>query len=211
MKTSSAESVACYCRVSTRQQKTDSQKAEIERWLKGHGLNPKSVQWFEDHESGKSINRPAFEQLQQAIFSGRIKTVVVWKLDRLSRRLKDGINVLADWCEQGVRIVSVTQQIDLTGPVGHMVASVMFGLAEIELEYRRERQAAGIRVAGIRVARTRGLYSGRKSGTTKAIPKRALELRNRGLKIPEIANALNVSERSVFRYLTGNIANGGKS
>ncbi len=42
-------------RVSTRQQKTDSQKAEIQRWLKGHGLNPKSVQWFEDHESGKSI------------------------------------------------------------------------------------------------------------------------------------------------------------
>ena len=53
------------------------------------------------------------------------------------------INVLADWCEQGVRIVSVTQQIDLTGHVGRMVASVMFGLAEIELEYRRERQAAG--------------------------------------------------------------------
>jgi DNA invertase Pin-like site-specific DNA recombinase len=196
MKTNPAESVACYCRVSTRQQKTDSQKAEIQRWLKGYGLSSKSVQWFEDHESGKTIQRPAFDALQQKIFSGQIKTVVVWKLDRLSRRLKDGINVLADWCEQGVRIVSVTQQIDLTGPVGRMVASVMFGLAEIELEYRRERQAAGIRVA-----RTRGIYQGRKSGTTKAIPKRALELRNRGLKIPEIANALNVSERSVFRYL----------
>jgi len=52
------------------------------------------------------------------MFSGRIKIVVVWKLDRVSRRLKDGINVLADWCEQGVRIVSVTEQIDLTGPVG---------------------------------------------------------------------------------------------
>ena len=196
MKTSSAESVACYCCVSTRQQKTDSQKAEIQRWLKGHGLNPKTVQWFEDHESGKTIQRSGFDSLQQKIFSGQIKTVVVRKLDRLSRRLKEGINVLADWCEQGVRIVSVTQQIDLTGPVGRMVASVMFGLAEIELEYRRERQAAGIRVA-----RNRGIYQGRKSGTTKALPKRAIELRDRGLKIPEIANALNVSERSVFRYL----------
>ena len=49
----------------------------------------------------------------------------------------------------------------------------MFGLAEVEMECRRERQAAGIRVA-----RTRGLYSGRKSGTTKAIPKRAVELRD---------------------------------
>jgi DNA invertase Pin-like site-specific DNA recombinase len=138
MKPCSAESVACYCRVSTRQQKTDSQKGDIQRWLKGHGLNPKFVQWFEDNESGKSSQRSAFEQLQQAIFSGQVRTVVIWKLDRLSRRLKDGINVLVDWCEQGVRTVSVTQQIDLTGPVGRMVASVMFGLAEIELEYRSE-------------------------------------------------------------------------
>jgi len=60
-----------------------------------------------------------------------------------------------------------------------------------------ERQAAGIRVA-----RSRGIYQGRKSATTKALPKRAIELRDRGVKIPEIANALNVSERSVFRYLS---------
>ncbi len=41
-----------------------------------------------------------------------------------------------------------------------------------------------------------------KSGTTKAIPKRALDLHNRGLKIPEIANALNISARNVSRYLS---------
>ena len=43
--------------------------------------------------------------------------------------------------------MAVTQQIDLSGAVGRMVASVLFGLAEIESEYRRERQAAGIAVA----------------------------------------------------------------
>ena len=42
--------------------------------------------------------------------------VVVWKLDRLSRRQRDGVNLLADWCERGVRVVAVTQQIDLSGP-----------------------------------------------------------------------------------------------
>ena len=76
-----------------------------------------------------------------------------------------------------------------------MVASVMFGLAEIELEYRRERQSAGIRVAT-----ARGVYTGRKKGTTKGKPNRAEQLRKRGLAIPEIANALSVSERTVFRY-----------
>jgi DNA invertase Pin-like site-specific DNA recombinase len=75
------------------------------------------------------------------VFDGLVRTVVVWKLDCLSRRQRQGINLLADWCDRGVRVVSVTQQVDLSGPVGQMVASLMFGLAEIELEYRRERQA----------------------------------------------------------------------
>jgi DNA invertase Pin-like site-specific DNA recombinase len=147
-------------------------------------------------ETGKSLERPAFDALQEAVFHGSIKTVVVWKLDRISRHQVDGIRVLADWCDQGVRVVSVTQLIDLRGAVGRMVASVLFGIAEIELEYRRERQAAGIRVA-----KKRGAYRGRKAGTTKATPARALELRERGLTAAEIANALNVSPRTVFRYL----------
>ena len=190
-------SIACYLRVSSRTQKTDSQKAEIEQWLIRHGHDPATVLWFEDKETGKTLKRPAFECLQTAIFDGNVKTVIVWKLDRISRRLKDGINTLASWCERGVRVVSVTQQIDLNGAIGSMLAGVMFGLAEIELEYRRERQAAGIKLA-----RQRGVYQGRQRGTTKAKPQRAKELRDRGLTVPEIAQALGTSERTVFRYLT---------
>jgi DNA invertase Pin-like site-specific DNA recombinase len=113
-----------------------------------------------------------------------------------SRRLRDGVMLLADWCERGVRVVVITQQLDLTGTVGRMVASVLFGLAEIEQEYRRERQAAGIAVA-----KRNGVYRGRRKGTTKAKPTRAQELRVRGLVVPEIATALEVSHRTVFRYL----------
>jgi DNA invertase Pin-like site-specific DNA recombinase len=138
------------------------------------------------------------EEQQAAIFAGDIGTVIVWKLDRLSRRQVDGITVLAEWCDQGVRVVSVTQLIDLRGAVGRMVASVLFGIAEIELEHRRERQAAGIRIA-----KERGIYAGRKKGTTKAVPARALALRKRGFAVAEIASALSVSHRTVFRYLKG--------
>ena len=112
------KTVACYCRVSSAGQKNDSQRAEIRRWLRGNGLKAASVEWFEDKETGKSLQRPAFERLQAAVFQGTIKTVVVWKLDRISRRQLDGISVLADWCERGVRVVSVTQLIDLRGAVG---------------------------------------------------------------------------------------------
>jgi DNA invertase Pin-like site-specific DNA recombinase len=188
--------IACYCRVSSARQKTDSQKPEIEHWLRGHEIDPTTVEWFEEKETGHTLKRPEFDQLRKAIFAGTVKTVVVWKLDRLSRCQRDGVNLLADWCERGVRVVAVTQQIDLSGVVGRMVASVLFGLAEIESEFRRERQAAGIAVA-----KERGIYRGRQCGTTKAPPHRAQELRGRGLTVQEIATALGVSRRTIMRYL----------
>jgi len=193
--------IACYCRVSSRDQKHDSQKAEITRWLRNHRISLRQVQWFIDKESGSTLKRPAFDQLQKAIFDGTVKTVVVWKLDRLSRRQHEGIGLLAEWCEKGVRVVSVTQQIDLNGAVGRMLASVMFGLAEIEQEYRRERQAAGIAAA-----KRKDVYRGRKKGTTKVQPSRVQQLRARGLTAPEIATALGIHPRTVFRYLAESTA-----
>lgn len=126
----------------------------------------------------------------------RVKTIVIWKLDRLSRRLRDGINTLADWCEKNIKIVVITQQIELSGAGGRMMAALLLGLAEIELEYRQERQAAGIEVA-----KAKGVYTGRRAGTTKAKPKRAKELREKGLTVEEIAQAICVSPRTVWRYL----------
>jgi len=188
--------VACYVRVSTRRQKDDSQRAEIQKWLDANGVNPDQVEWYADKETGKTLQRPEFQRLQGDIFHGKPKVVVLWKLDRLSRRLKDGVNILADWCERGLKVVVVTQQLEFNGPVGRTLAAVMLGLAEIELEYRRERQAAGIAVA-----KKKGIYTGRKPGTTKGQPDRATELMDKGLTVPEIAQALAVSERTVYRYL----------
>ena len=134
--------------------------------------------------------------MQQGIFMGTITTVVVWKLDRISRRQREGINLLAEWCERGVRVVVITQQLDLSGAVGRLVAGILFGLAEIEHEYRQERQAAGIAVA-----KRKGRYHGRAKGTTKAQPTRARLLYDRGFTVVEIMQALQVSRRTVYRYL----------
>ena len=188
--------IAAYCRVSTVRQKADSQINEIAKWLKANGYDEAKVEWYIDKETGKTLNRTEFNRLQRDIFSGRIKTVVVWKLDRISRRLKDGINLLSDWCSKDIRVISITQAIDLSGAVGRMIAAVMLGLAEIELEYRQQRQ-----MAGIEVAKKKGVYRGRKRGTTKAAPVRAQELRAKGLKIAEIATAMGTSKRTIQRYL----------
>lgn len=186
--------IAGYIRVSTLDQKTDAQKAEIAAWAKAHKLG--KVKWYEDRISGKDTKRPALDQLRKDVFAGKVKTVLVWKLDRLARSLRDGVNLLGDWCDKGVRIVSITQQIDLSGTLGQLMASTMFGIAEIELSNIRERQAAGIAVA-----KKKGVYSGRKKGTTKAKPERAKALHEQGLKPWEIANALGVSDRTVKNYL----------
>lgn len=188
--------VACYVRVSTVGQNQAGQKREIKRWLTGNGIT--DVVWFVDKASGDNLNRPGFEKLQQAIFNGEIDTVVVWKLDRLSRSLRDGINTLCDWCERGLRVVSVTQQIDFNGTVGRMLAAVLLGVAEMEQETRRERQQVGIEVA-----KEAGLYRGRKAGSTKAKPARARKLLEQGNNHSEIALAMGVSRRTVIRYLAG--------
>ncbi|MEO2035205.1 MAG: recombinase family protein [Planctomycetaceae bacterium] len=185
-----------YIRVSTFGQNTAGQKREIQIWLNGNGGSDVKVRWYIDKASGNDLNRPEFERLQKDIFDGKIDTVVVWKLDRLSRNLRDGINTLGDWCERGLRVVSVTQQIDFSGAVGRMLAAVLLGIAEMEQEVRKERQAAGIAAA-----KERGIYAGRRLGTTKAKPERAKALRAKGLKVREIASALNVGEATVFRYL----------
>jgi DNA invertase Pin-like site-specific DNA recombinase len=188
--------VACYVRVSSRRQKDDSQRAEIEKWLDANAIDPEQVEWYADKETGKTLKRPAFDRLQTDIFHGKVRTVVLWKLDRLSRRLRDGITTLADWAERNLRVVVVTQALDFNGAIGRTLAALLLGLAEIEWEYRKERQAAGIAVA-----KKRGVYKGRAKGTTKSKPERAQELKTKGLTPAEIGTALGVSQRTVFRYI----------
>lgn len=77
--------IAVYIRVSTTGQKEASQRREIQRWLDGHGLDAK---FFVDKKSGDNLKRPAFERLQKAVFAGEMDTIVVYKLDRISRSLR---------------------------------------------------------------------------------------------------------------------------
>ncbi len=189
--------IAAYVRVSTIGQNESGQKREIESWLLGNGIDPKSVSWFVDKRSDDNLDRSEFERLQKAIFDGSIKTVVVWRLDRLSRNLRDALNVLCDWCDKKLRVVSVTQQIDFNGTIGKMIAAVLLGVAEMEQETRRERQKAGIEAA-----KSRGVYQGRQPGSTKSKPARAIELKRQGLTANEISQSLGVSMRTTFRYLT---------
>lgn len=188
---------AVYVRISDASQNEASQKREIETWLNGHSIDRSKVRWYVDKSTGDNLNRPEFENLQRDIFAGLVHTVVCYKIDRLSRSLKDGINLVCSWCDQGIRLVSTSQMIDFSGAVGKIIAAVLLGFAELEQSTRRERQAAGIAAA-----KERNVYTGRKKGATKAgvDTDRARLLKSQGLEYSEIAQALGVSVSSVKRY-----------
>ena len=102
---------ALYVRVSTlgKQDKgLESQEKALVEYCQNHGIG--NYKFYKDKQTGGNLNRPALQKLQQDIFSGRISTVIVWKLDRISRSLKDGIGLLVDWLEDGLRIVAVSSR-----------------------------------------------------------------------------------------------------
>ena len=189
---------AVYVRISDASQNEASQKRELETWLNGHSVDRSKVKWYIDTACGDNLQRPEFEKMQRDIFQGLVHTVVCWKLDRLSRSLKDGIDLVCSWCEQGIRLVSTSQMIDFSGAVGKIIAAVLLGFAELEQATRRERQAVGIEAA-----KERGVYTGRKRGATKkgVDTDKAVTLRKKGLTHEEIAQAMGVSVSSVRRYL----------
>ena len=190
------KSIAVYVRVSTTGQNEAGQRAAITQYLTAHGHDPDAAAWYVDKATGANLDRPALDKLQKAIFAGKHHTVITWRLDRLSRKMRDGINLLAEWCDAGLRVVSVTQALDLNATVGKMIAAVLLAVGEMEREVLRERQAVGIDVA-----KKQGVYKGRKPGTTKAKPARAAKLRAQGLTQAEIATAMGVSRSTVIRYL----------
>lgn len=199
---------ACYVRCSTVGQNEASQQMEIKRWLKGNGI--KDVVWFvdakADAKTGDNLDRPEFQRLQTAVFNGEVKTIIVYKLDRISRTLQDGVNVLCDWLKAKIRVVSVTQQLDFSGATGQLIASVLFAVAQMEQETRRERQRAGIAAVMADEKLRRMKYAGRRPKAYKNknndAPAEALRLRRENkLTDSQIARQLKVSRATVQRYL----------
>jgi len=183
-------------RISTATQQADGQRFDVSAWLVNHGIDPAAVEWFEDTDHRETLDRPGLNALQSAIFQGVVKTIVVADVTRLAGTIVDGVNLLDGWLSQGCRLVSVRQEFDFSGSVGMMIASLLFGLSETEMDTRRRRQAAGIAAA-----KAAGKYKGRQVGTFKADVSRAAELRRHGLTGAEIAKALGVSRRRAARYL----------
>jgi DNA invertase Pin-like site-specific DNA recombinase len=177
-----------YARVS----KSDAQETAPQiRALKEAGCK----KLFEEAASGGRWDRPELHRLLDQLRAG--DTLVVWKLDRLSRSLKDLLTILEHIDLAGAKFRSVTEAIDTSGPAGRMLMQMLGAFAEFEREMIRERTRAGLREA-----RTNGRVLGRKPKITAEQKKEIVEAVASGRKTSaEIARLFKIHPATVSRVL----------
>lgn len=89
--------------------------------------------------SGKNTDRPAFQQMLEAIKEGKIKRVICYKLDRCSRSILDFSNLMAQLQEFGVEFVSCTEKFDTSTPMGRAMLNICIVFAQLERETIQQR------------------------------------------------------------------------
>jgi DNA invertase Pin-like site-specific DNA recombinase len=152
--------VAGYVRVSTRQQNGRMQEDAIAQWAQAKGIE---VTLYRDKATGKNMDRPGWTKLEAAVRQGKVRQIVVWKLDRLGRTVSGLAKLFDDLRDRDVKLVSLTEGMDLSSPMGKLVGNVLASIAEFETELRGERVASGQAAARKRGKR----WGGSRKGWTK--------------------------------------------
>lgn len=105
----------------------------------GNGWTEMPVSYDDGGFSGGSLQRPALAQLRADVAAGRVDMVVVYKIDRLSRSLRDFVNLVQEFEQSGVALVSVTQAIDTSTSMGRLMINVLLSFAQFEREITGDR------------------------------------------------------------------------
>ena len=176
-----------YARIST-----DDQNMNLQR----DALNQIGCEkLFEDQISGAKAKRPGLQQAIQFARTG--DTIVVWRLDRLSRSLKDLIEMVALLDSKGIGLKSLHESIDTTSSSGKLIFHIFGALAEFERNLIRERTQAGLQAARAR---------GRKGGRPKALNKdqQALAVKLYDEKkhtLDQICQMMGISKPTLYKYI----------
>lgn len=123
-------------------------------------------------------------------------TLVVWKLDRLGRSVKQLVNLVGELQEQGIHFKSLTDSIDTSTAAGRFFFHVMASLAEMERELTIERTRAGLEIA-----KNLGRKGGRKPKMNESKLESAKKLLASGVPPKEVAKNLGVSVPTLYRWI----------
>jgi DNA invertase Pin-like site-specific DNA recombinase len=176
-----------YARVSTDDQNLDLQRDALQQ--------AGCERVFEDTASGAKAERIGLVALMEILRAG--DTVVIWRMDRLGRSLKDLIALVERLEAVGVGLRSLQEKIDTTSSGGRLVFHLFGALAEFERNLIRERTQAGLTAA-----RARGRHGGRKKRLDPAKQKIALRLyHERQHTVEEICRMMGVGRSTLYNYL----------
>jgi DNA invertase Pin-like site-specific DNA recombinase len=175
-----------YIRVSTADQNP-------ERQLEGIKLDKA----FIEHASAKNLDRPQLKSLIDYVRDDDV--IIVHSMDRLARNLTDLKNLVDNFIKRGIEVKFVKENISFTkkeNAISNLTLSLMGAFAEFEYAMIRERQAEGIRIA-----RMKGKYKGRK----KKLDNEKIEILRERLKTREkradIAKSLGISKQGLYNYI----------
>jgi DNA invertase Pin-like site-specific DNA recombinase len=176
-----------YARVS----KTEQHLALQLDALKKRGV----IRIFTDKQTGTRFDRKEF--LAALDYLNAEDTLIVWKLDRLGRSLKQLIETVESLQKRKINLVSLTEHIDTTTATGKLFFQFIAMLAEFERNLISERTKAGLEAA-----RSRGRVGGRpkvKATDTKVVIAKQLHANNTPIKT--ILKTLNIKKSTLYRYL----------
>ena len=194
----SEKKAAMYVRVSTDEQETDMQEVEIREYCEKRGWS--CVLYRDKAQSGAKNDRPALNTMLSDMRRRRFDVVVVWKLDRLARSLRQLLTIGEECRSLGVDLVSLRQNIDTTLPAGRLTFQILGAVAEFERELLRERVKAGMAQA-----KRTGKHVGRPALRTfqPLDIERMRELRSNGTSVRKLAKDFETSQWMVARLTNG--------
>jgi site-specific DNA recombinase len=136
--------IALYCRVSTDEQaregvSLDEQQERLKAYCRAMGWNGEIVLFIDDGYSAKNMERPQLVKLLHQVEKGTISKVLVTKLDRMSRRLLDLLQLIDLLHQHSVSFISISESFDTHTPSGRLTLQVLGAVAEFERERIRER------------------------------------------------------------------------
>ena len=173
-----------YARVSTSDQDLEIQKSAL--------LSAGCKVVREEKASGKSLK--SHSELKTLLeFLRKGDELVVTRIDRLARSIKDLQNIVHDLTEKGVHLSATEQSVNTSTPECKCFLDILGVFAEFETRLRHERQ-----MEGIKKAKEKGVYRGRKQSVDVAKIK---ELASKGLMKTEIAKRLGVGRATVYRAI----------
>ena len=176
-----------YARVSTNLQNSDLQHDAL--------TQAGCEKIFIDKISGTIADRPALSKVKEILRSG--DTLVVWRLDRLGRSLKDLIEWMNYLEKEGVALKSLQESIDTSTATGKLVFHVFGAMAEFERNLIKERTQAGLSAA-----RARGRVGGRPKRLNEDKRKLAVRLYNeKQHSIDAICEMMGISKPTLYKYV----------